>query len=151
MRKNMNIYLQIIIGICAVAFTGGTAFAQFKKGDRTGSGELIDFYKKEAEGYKDMMTKKEEGYIIKMNELIREVGELRGQFTAMKEQKEAYEAILKDRNPEMEIFMKLMANAVKDQGDVNKEVVSILKDIHTMAKAEHERDFQINATITKTS
>lgn len=156
----MNIYLQIVIAICAVSASTGIAFAQFRKGTRTESGDIIKFYKEQSDNYKDMMEKKEAAHNIevkeitqtfteKVNALTREVGELRGQYNAEKKQREQYEEILKDKNPETEQFMKLMIKAVDDQSKINKEVVSLLGEIHTMSKAEHDRDFKIEATLTK--
>lgn len=127
----MNIYLQIVLGICAIASSAGIAFAQFRKGARVESSDLITFYKKEADGYKDMMEKTRNEYTTKHEALLKEVGELRGQLISEKKQKELYEAILKDRNPETEQFMKLMVQSVTDQGVVNKEIVRMIGEIHT--------------------
>lgn len=157
----MDIYLQIIIGVCAVAFTAGTAYSQFKKGDRSGSTEIINFYKGQASDYKDMVAKKDEAHSAevktitadfndKIINLTKDLAALRSQYIAEKAQREQYEAILKDKNPETEQFMKLMIKSVEDQGKINKEVVSLLSEIYKMSKDEHERDFNITAQITKT-
>lgn len=150
----MNTYLQYILTIFGVITMCGVAFAQFRKGSRGESSEIIKFYKEEALNYKDMLQKKEEAHTVKISELTkdftekinglsREVGELRGQLTAEKKQNERFEQIFQNRNPEMEKFMTFMVNT-------QKEVVDVLKEIHAMTKAEHDRDFQVTSTITKT-
>jgi hypothetical protein len=155
-----NSLLQNIETIGIIIAALGYFASTFFKSKTTGSGELIDFYKKEAEGYRDMMAKKEEVHTQKISDLTKdftkkisdlstEVGELRGQLVGEKKQNERLEQIFQNRNPEMEQFMKLMVNAVTDQGVVNKEVVTILRDIHTMTKAEHDRDINITATVSK--
>lgn len=158
----MNIYVQYILAAGGLGTAFGIAFAYFFRGKRTESGEIISFYKEQAENYKTMMHTKEEAHAVKMeevtkyftekvNELTKELGVLQGQYTAEKNQREQYELILKDKNPETEAFMKMVTQACNDQSIINKEVVSILKDIHTMQKAEHDRDFKIESTVTKTN
>ncbi len=146
----MNPYIQYILTGSAVGTSIGIAFAYFKRGNRSESGEIIEFYKKQAADYKDILETTRKEYIAKHEELLSQVGVLRGELNTEKKLREQYEAILKDKNPETEAFMKLMIQAVKDQSEVNKEVVSVLKEIHTYAKAEHDRDFKVTSTVTKT-
>jgi hypothetical protein len=133
----------------------GIAIVYSKKTVTTSSGEVISLLQKEVEVYRDQLHKKEEFHAKEMKEmrdeftkqvtsLTKDFGVLQGQYNSMKDDKEKFEAIAKDKNPEMQTFMTSMA-------ETQKEIITILGDIHTMAKAEHERDFQINATITKTS
>ena len=145
----MNIYLQFIITGCAIAGFIGIAFAQFSRSKRSESGEIIEFYKQQATEYKSILEVTRKEYIAKHEELLSQVGVLRGELNTEKKLREQYEAILKDKNPETEQFMKLMVSATHDQGEINKEVVGILKEIHAMSKAEHGRDFNIHATVTK--
>lgn len=145
----MNIYLQYIITGAAVAGLLGVAFAQFRKGNRNESGEIIEFYKKQAESYKEMMETTRKEYTDKHELLVKEVGQLRGELSAEKKLREQAELILKDKNPETQAFMTLVTNAVNDQGKINKQVVEILQEIHEYAQEEHERDIKITGTITK--
>lgn len=153
----MNIYLQYIVAIGVIGLSVGNFITSFGKGARGSTGEMIDFYKKESENYKDMMGKKEAAHGVEMkemtekfsgqvNDLTRQVGELQGQYNAEKKQREQYELILKDKNPETEAFMKLVIKSCDDQGKVNKEVVEsltkmseVLKEVYTMVKSEHDR------------
>lgn len=146
----MNLYIQYVLSFFAIAMMSGVAFAQFRKGFRIESGDIVTFYKTQAENYKEMMEETRKDYTKKHEELLAEVGVLRGELNTEKRLREQYELILKDKNPETEEFMKLMIKAVADQGEVNKEVVSVLKEIHTMSKAEHDRDFKVETTVTKT-
>lgn len=141
--------LQTIIAVGVVGLSIGTFFAQFSRGKRSESGEIIDFYKKQAEEYKTILQTTRDEYTKKHEDLVKQVGELRGELNAERKLREQAESILKDRNPETQEFMKLLTNAVKDQSAVNKEVVGVLKEIHTMAKEEHERDFKITSTVSK--
>lgn len=164
----MNTYLQYIIAFGVLGLSAGNFFTGFGKGSRGGSGELIEFYKKEAADYKDMSAKKdikhaEEIKAItadfngKYHDLTQKFGELQGQYNAEKGMRERAEEILKDKNPETKAFMELVIKSCEDQGKVNEAVTKamtkmgeILGEIHTMAKAEHDRDIQITSTISKT-
>ncbi len=143
-------YLEYILTGAAIGTALGVAFASFRKGNRSESGEIIEFYKKQAADYKDILETTRKEYVAKHEDLLAQVGILRGELNTEKKLREQYEAILKDKNPETEAFMKLLIKAVEDQNKVNKEVVTILKEIHTYAKTEHDRDLQITSTITKT-
>lgn len=149
----MNIYIQYILAFGVLGLAAGNFFGSFGKGNRQGSTDVINFYKAEAANYKDMSDKKDTRHSLELKELTQEFnqkvheltekfGILQGQYNAEKAQREQYEAILKDRNPETEKFMAFMV-------DTQKEVVIILKEIHAMAKAEHDRDLNITATVTK--
>ncbi len=145
----MNIYFQIIIAIGVLGLSAGNFFANFRKGNRTESGEIIDFYKKQTSEYKEILESTRKDYIAKHEDLLAQVGVLRGELNTERKLREQYEAILKDKNPETEAFMKLMIKAVDDQSKVNIEVAGILKEIHKFAKEEHDRDIKITGTITK--
>ncbi len=146
----MNTYLQILLGICAVTSSGVVAFAQLKKGNRVESSDIVKFYKDKMEEYKEMSDTLRKDYTAKHEQLIKEVAEVRGELNAEKKLREQYEAILKDKNPETENFMKYMVQATKDQSESHREIVRVLSEIHAMSKAEHDRDFVVNATVTKT-
>ncbi len=111
----------------------------------TSNDQIKQFYKEQNEDLKNINKVLSD----KVETLTREVGEIRGQLNAETRQKEEYLLILKDKNPETKQFMEYMVQAVKDQTTVNTEIVRILGEIHAMAKAEHERDFKITATVTK--
>lgn len=144
-------YISYILMAGALGTAFGVAFAYFKKGSRGESSEIIEFYKKQASDYKEMLEVSRKEYTQKHEQLLSEIGVIRGELNTEKKLREQYEAILKDKNPETEQFMKLMIKAVHDQNEVNIEIVNILKEIHTMSKAEHDRDFNITTQITKTS
>ncbi len=138
----MNIYLQIFLSVCGVATLLGVGYAQFKKGDRGESGDIAKFYRERMDDYKLIAETTRKEYSEKYEELLKKFGILEGQFNTEKALRQQYESILKDKNPETEQFMKFMVAT-------QKEVVDILKEIHTYAKAEHDRDFQVTSTITK--
>lgn len=146
----MDPYIQYILTGGALGTAFGVAFAYYKKSNRSESGEIVEFYKKQATDYKEMLEVTRKEYTEKHEALIKEVGTIRGELNTERQLRQQYEAILKDKNPETEAFMKLMVQAVKDQAGVNKEVVEILKEIHGMSKAEQKRDFEVTSTVTKT-
>mgnify|MGYP001563285827 CR=1 FL=1 len=143
------LYLQVIIAICTLSVSAGIAFAQFKKGSRTESGDIIKFYKDQAENYKIISDTTRKEYTEKHETLLKEVGILRGELNTERTLRIQYENVLKDKNPETETFMLFVTNSLKDQQVMNKEIATILKEIHIMAKAEHERDYQVNTTVKK--
>lgn len=121
---------------------------------------LTKFWKEQAEQYKVVLAEKEAAYTLKIEkitadfnekfqDLKEKFGNLKGQYDAEKVQRERVESILKDRNPETEAFMKLMIQAIKDQADSHTGIMKILKEIHTMSKAEHDRDFKVETTVTR--
>ncbi len=146
----MNITVQNIITWISLTGFVGLAIAQIRTKTRSESGDIVKFYKDRMEDYKVIAETTRKEYTDKHEELLRKFGVLQGEFNTEKALRLQYETILKDKNPETETFMKLVTQAVTDQQEVNKEVVKILAEIHTMAKAEHERDFNITATVTKT-
>ncbi len=74
---------------------------------------------------------------------------MQGKYEKEKEEKDKWEAIAKDKNPETKEFMTFMVQAVKDQAESHRKIVEVLNDIHTMTKDEHDRDLQITSTVTK--
>lgn len=156
----MNQTLQYIITGAAVAMFAGIAWAQFKKGTRTESGDIIKFYKEEAASYKDIIEKKDARHTeeIKkltadfngqMHTLSEKFGILQGKYDAEKEAREKAEEILKDKNPETIGFMQFMIKATENQDMVNKEIIGMISDVHKMVKEEHDRETHIEATIKK--
>lgn len=145
----MSEYFQYILAGIPIGTSFGVAYAYFKKGKRGEEGDIVKFYKDRMEDYKLIAETTRKEYTEKHEELLRKFGVLQGEFNTEKSLRIQYETILKDKNPETETFMKLLTNAVVDQQKVNKEVVQILGEIHTMAKMEHDREFQVTSTITK--
>ena len=149
----------ILGGISAFGFAIGYFYVRIIQGKKSGiedSSQITDFWKKRADDYKLMLDEKESAHIQRVkdlseqvNNLTREVGELRGQLNSEKKQNDKLEQIFQNRDPETKEFMLLMIKAVADQNLINKEVVGILKEIHNMSKLEHERDFSVTSTITK--
>lgn len=151
----MSILQYIGIG-AATGLILGVLSVYIIKGRRTESGDLIKFYKEEASGYKEMAEAIRKEYSDKFEKITREMGELKGQYTAEKEAREKWEAIAKDKNPEMTEFMKIMLKSCEDQGKagveqgkINVEILLLLKDIHKMQQQEHDRDFKAELTVTK--
>src|SRR5688572_28540965 len=117
-------WLQIITYILGAIAAHGIAFfgagywrSQFSKGSKEQNAEvlassqtLVEFWKRQAEDYKQMIVEKESAWNRssaekekhwndKFETLTRELGEVRNQLTATEKQRSQYEAILKDRNP----------------------------------------------------
>lgn len=135
------------VGYLISKYKGGSLEQKSESNDLISSNDQIKlFYKEQNEDRQRIIETQNE----KIQALTREVGELRGQFNAETKQKEEYLAILQNRNPEMQKFMELLVTAVKDQQMVNKEIVKLLGEIHAMSTAEHERDFKVTATVSKT-
>lgn len=140
------------LGIAAAAALIGVAYSQFRKGSRTESGEIVEFYKNQANNFKEIAETTRKEYTLKHEELLKEVGVLRGELNTERKLREQYEAILKDRNPETTEFMKTMlaigeqATKFMDaQSKNNLEVARILGEIHTMVQS----DLKVEATVTK--
>lgn len=116
---------------------GGYALKFFNKDSReeksdvvSSANTIMEFWKNQAEQYKLISDEKEKSYSEKINNLIREVGELRGQLTAETAQKKEYLAILQNRDPETKKFMEIMLEFVKEQTETNLEITKVLSDIH---------------------
>lgn len=109
---------------------------------RGGSNKLTAFWKDQADGYKLMIAEKDRTNDDKFQALHKEIGELRGQLNAEQALNERLEKIFQNRNPEMDNFMKSMSENMV-------EVSRVLKEIHTMSKMEHERDFKVEATVSR--
>lgn len=123
---------------------------------RTGGTSLSAFYKEQAEGYKVMLTEKENQWQLKdkawnekFQEISKEVGQIKGQLLEKEKQAQQYLEILQNRDPEMKKFMEIMISAATNQTTVNTEIVRVLGEIHNMTSLEHERDFKVTATVSK--
>lgn len=116
---------------------------------RSGGSNLTAFYKEQAEGYKIMMSEKDKSNDDKFQKMTAEIGEIRGQLIEKEKQNKEYLDIINNRDPGTQKFQELLTKACTDQTDINKQVVSILKEIHDLAVLEHERDFKITSTVTK--
>lgn len=155
LKIKMNVLQYIGIG-AATGLILGVLSVYFIKGRRNESSDLTKFWKDEATGYKEMVEKIRKEYTDKFETLTREIGEIKGQYTVEKEAREKWEAIAKDKNPEMTEFMKIMLKSCEDQGKagveqgkLNVEILGLLKDIHRMQQQEHDRDFKAELTVTK--
>lgn len=116
---------------------------------RSGSSSLSSFYKEQAEGYKVMMSEKDASNDAKFQKMTAEIGEIRGQLIEKEKQNKEYLDIINNRDPGTQKFQEFITQACLDQGEVNKQIINVLKEIHELAVAEHERDFSITATVTK--
>ncbi len=134
--------IQTALTYSALALLGGIAFAQFRKGRMGASSEIIEFYKKEAANYKDMMEKKDSAHTLeikalstefhtKFSALSKDFGILQGQYNAEKEARIKAEEILKDKNPETVTFMQntvAVLGEIKDfMGKINKHMEAEIK------------------------
>lgn len=146
----------ILIGLGSFFFGGGYLLSRWKGGTKeeqeesrdliSSNDQIKEFYKNQNDDLKKINTELSN----KIEILTREVGEIRGQLTAEIRQKEEYLKILQNRDPETKKFMEHMIKAVADQAETHREIVRVLGEIHTMSKAEHDRDFKVEATVTKT-
>jgi len=137
--STFGVVISSLIGLGILAGGMGYLISSF----RGGGNKLTSFWKEQADGYKLMMVEKDRVNDEKFQVLHKEIGELNGRLNAEQALNERLEKIFQNRNPEMDSFMKGMVDSMGQIGRV-------LSEIHTMTKAEHERDFQISATVTKT-
>lgn len=146
MQAIITIILQVVAvltGLGVFFAGGGYLYSRFIGGTKEQKAESVDliasndtikqFYKEQNDDLKEINKALGE----KVEVLTREVGEIRGQLNAETKQKADYLAILQNRNPEMQKFMEIMIQAVKDQTQVNinfaenqKEMINILSEIH---------------------
>ena len=78
------------------------------------------------------------------------MGDIKGQLTQVLKQNDEFKAIFQNRDPATKEFMEHVLKSIKDQGEAHKAIMEILKEVHIMSKAEHDRDFKVEATVTKT-
>lgn len=159
-------YLIIIGSLGSVGLlTGGLGYliSQFREGGAkqkadvvSSADQLSSFWKEQADGYKAMAqqekeaaTIKEKEWNTKFNELSREVGEIKGQLVEKEKQAAQYLEILQNRDPETKRFMELVIGAIDGQSVVNKEIVRVLSEIHSMVSKDLEQDLKITSTVTK--
>lgn len=146
---------EIIGSLALFAFGAGYLSSKFKSGTKEQKSENTDlissndqikqFYKDQNDDYKKIIAQQ----TADIHDLNRRVGEMKGQLEIVQAQNKEYLAILQNRNPEMDEFMKFMIKATENQAVSQKEMIRILGEIHIMTKAEHERDFKVEATVTK--
>ncbi len=114
-------YLSLAALVSFLITGAGMWYGMFRKASRqentdivSSSKDLIDFWRDQAEGYKVMLAEKETSWNTKFETLTREIGVLQGQLNATETQRAQFEAILKDRNPETEQFMKDVAESMHE-------------------------------------
>ena len=165
-----NQSLQIVLTIIGVLgsvglFAGGVGYLinRFNKGkteERTdvisSADQLASFWKEQVEGFKAIVAelttkieKQKDEHNTEMKKVLTELGEVRGQLTSESKQKAEYLAILQNRDPETQKFMEIMLKFVDTQSKTNTEIARVLKDIHSMAKAEHDSNLEVTSTVTK--
>lgn len=155
-----------IIGLVSAAFTGLGVFAggigYLWNLFRGGADNQTEFWKKQAEGYKEMMKEKDAKTSDSINDLNRQVGELRGQLNEKTNQAKEYLDILQNRNPEMQKFMETLTavaqqsqqfmkeNVVfqKEQAGIMEEIRAFMSNINTHLEAT-DKDLKIEATVSK--
>lgn len=159
MEQYLQIFLIVFGALGGVGiFAGGIGYlrSQYRKGGKeekseilTSSNEIVNFWKTTAENYQTILATKETAWNEKFQDLTKQVGELRGQLTAEKNQNERLEKIFQNRDPETQEFMKYMIKASANHDESHKEIMRVLGEIHTYAKQEHDREIHVEAQITK--
>lgn len=132
---------------------GGAKEAKAESTELVSSEQQIkEFYKKQNEDLQVIIAEQTK----QINELSREVGEIKGQLNAETAQKKEFLAILQGRDPQTQKFMEFMTQCMKDQTESHTKIVDklmengkMILEIHKMTKDEHERDFKVEATVTK--
>lgn len=156
-------------GLGLFVFGAGYLVSQFRKGnkeDKTSvlqsAEQLTGFWKEQAEGYKIMMADKDEKHQKQINDLTKEVGELRGALNEKTASYEKLEKIFQGRSPEQDAFMKTMlavaqqsqtfmadhATFQKTMGDTMSQILSFMTKINTHLEQEG-KELEINATVSK--
>lgn len=154
---------EIFIGLGLFAFGGGYLISKVKGGEKEQKKESTDLLSTSDQIKEIFRGQNEDLKIInkslsdKIEVLTREVGEIRGQLNAETKTKEEYLAILQGKDKESKQFMEIMMTFVNKQtennlkqNDTNLKIMEILNTIDARTKDEHDRDFKIDATITKT-
>lgn len=147
-----NILLYILGSLASIGVVaGGLGYliSQFRGGTKkanteiaSSSTEIITFYKTENESLKSIMGEKDKSNDEKFRQLTSEIGEIRGQLIEKEKQNKQYLDIINNRGPETEQFQTAMLDGLS-------KLATVIGEIHTMAKDEHDRDFTINATVSK--
>lgn len=155
------------IGWLWSSFRQGAAKQQI---DTLGSeNQLTAFWKNELEGFKGMVNTlnvklrdQAQDFNSQIRALSNQLAEVKGQLTESQKTSSQYLAILQNKNPEMESFMKYITEAAKDAEEFRttslllfNKMITVLDTIHTTTlnnnKILHKdpKDFQIAATITQ--
>lgn len=161
------------------AFAGGigyliSAYVQGKNKQKddgiSSENQLTQFWKDQVTGFKDMLAEQDRkmevqrnDYNTQIKDLSNQLSEVKGQLMEKEKTNKEYLAILQNRNPELEQFMKALTQASSDQAEYRKEskdmfkgMITVLGDIHTATLDnnkilhEEEKDLKIEATVTKT-
>jgi len=118
--------------------------------------QLAGFWKEQVEGFREVikdltakLEKQKDDHTIEMKRVLTELGEVRGQLAEKNKQSEQYLAILQNRDPETQKFQEYIVKALENQSNTNVEIIRVLSEIHSMTKAEHERDFKVESVVTK--
>lgn len=159
-----------LLTLAAVAALVGVAVSQYRKGSReektdvvSSAEKLTNFWKEQSEGYKIMMEEKDKRYQEQINELTKQVGELRGQLNEKVAQAERYEKIFQGRNPEQEAFMKTMLAVAQQsqtfmeaQGKRDEmiqlslqEIASFMKTINQHLEEDKKKEVKLEGVLTK--
>ena len=165
-----QIILYVFGGLGSIGILGGglgVLINQLRKAPREEKKDVMDsansimeFWKNQAEQLKVINDTKDKEYndrisvvtkefTDKINILSKEVGTLTGRLDAAEKAKAEYLEILQDKDNSSQEFRKFMVDSMKNQLETHQKMVAVLNDIHGMTKAEHDRDFTVNATVTK--
>lgn len=169
------------IGSIGILVGGAGYFLQIWKGGAkqekaeivNSSSELTEFWKQQADGYKTMMIEKEatlqkqlvekdERTQKQINELTRQVGELRGKLEEKTNQATEYLSILQGKDETSKKFMETMLSVAessqkfmqenvtfqKDVAGIMEEIRAFMSNLNTHLEAT-EKDLKIEATVSK--
>lgn len=143
-----------------LAFGAGYLMSQFGKGSRDDKTSIMEsaeklttFWKDQAEGYKVMMAEKDNKNQGLINDLTRQVGELRGQLNEKQASYDKLEKVLQGRGPEQEKFMATMLSVAEQaqsfmttQQKFSESMGKLMEQIDTHLKSQ---DLKVVSTITK--
>jgi hypothetical protein len=132
-------YLQYVIDALTFVGVGGYALSQFVrgKGDKTSDeyateNTLNAYLKKQIESFKEIIADQDK----KIQELGKQLAALSATLLEKDKTIDTYFAILQNRNPELEAFMKDQAQYRKESTTMFQHMVGTLGDISTQLNKE---------------
>lgn len=120
METNLQFWLNLVL-------IGGAIFVFWRSGANKTSTEVIATYREQVGQLKGELKEERD----KRESLNNQLGHLRGEFEAQKKKTEEYQAILQNRNPEMQKFMEVVLLAVQENSIHIKETRDAMTAINT--------------------
>jgi biopolymer transport protein ExbB/TolQ len=147
--KELAELIGIVLGTLGLFAAGvGTVIYGVKRTERQERKDLTEtadtisnFWKNQAEELKEILATKDSEFNIKLaavtrefnekiQDLVKEIGMLKGQLSAEKAINERLEKIFQNRSPEMEAFMKYMVEATEKHNETHEAMMKVLTDLH---------------------